>query len=154
VTLFDREGEPLVSDAYISRVSPVIDAETGTFKAWVSSPTPLKRAKRRRAKCSAQTTSETSRASLLKPGLFVTAEVTLDEKPRALLLTREALMYRDGVPMVALVHGSRVKLTELKLGFTEADTVEVLSPLKEGDQVVSFGQRGLEDGALIKVTSR
>ena len=62
-------------------------------------------------------------------------------------------MYRDGIPTVALVRGTQVKITELKLGFTDAEKAEVLSPLKEGDSVVSFGQRGLEDGAEIKVIS-
>ena len=60
-------------------------------------------------------------------------------------------MYRDGTPMVARVQEGRVQLTEVKLGFTDSDTVELLSPLKEGDQVVSFGQRGLEDGAPVRV---
>lgn len=159
--MFDREGRPLTEGAQVARVSPVIDAETGTFKVWVSpQPPPKKRRKRgrrrrrssKRAKAQGSSNALDERSALLRPGLFVTVEMTVDRHEDALILPRDAVMYRDGVPFVAVVKEGRARLTQVKIGFTEDDLIELLEPLREGDLVVSFGQRGLEDGELVLIT--
>ena len=150
--LFDRAGSLLVDRAQVSRVSPIINAETGTFKVWVSPPTPVRVKKTRRGRRKrAQSTSIDPRRALLKPGLFVTVEMTIDQHEHALLLPRESVMYRDGISSVMLVRDDHVKLTQVETGFAEGQKIEVLRPLKAGDLVVSFGQRGLKDGAKVAI---
>ena len=41
-------------------------------------------------------------------------------------------------------------LLDVKIGYQEAEFLEVLSPLNAGDIVVTFGQRGLENGTYVK----
>jgi membrane fusion protein (multidrug efflux system) len=89
---------------------------------------------------------------MLKPGLFVSVEMIVDRHEDALIVPRDSVMYRDGVPFVAAVRDGRAKIIQVKVGYTEERLIELLSPLKEGDLVVSFGQRGLEDGEQVQVT--
>ena len=141
--LFDRSGQPLSINAGLSYVSPVIDAETGTITVWVS-PDISPQSARSKAQEQAELTP-------LKPGLFVSAEITLDEKSDALLIPRDAIVFKDGQATVTRVVGEYGRHTVVKLGYQESDFVEIISPLREGDAVVTFGQRGLEDGGLVRV---
>ena len=141
--LFDRSGQPLSINASLSYVSPVIDAETGTITVWVS-PDESPPSVSSKTKGQAELTP-------LKPGLFVSAEITLDEKSDALLIPRDAIVYKDGQATVTRVVGERGQHMVVKLGYQESDFVEIISPLKVGDAVVTFGQRGLEDGGLVRV---
>jgi membrane fusion protein (multidrug efflux system) len=165
--LFDRTDQLLLDQAYVSRVSPIINAETGTFKVWVSPPAPnqetstlsksikrkprAKRVKNRHSSRDASTQPPSEQRAILKPGLFVTVEMTIDRHDQTLLLPRESVMYRDGVSSVMLVRDDHVELTQVDVGFKEGQKVEILRPLKANDLVVSFGQRGLKDGAKVTV---
>jgi len=131
--LYDRRGALLTGEARVERVSPVVEAETGAVRVFVSPPSPV---------------------SALRPGLFVSAEVILDTARGALLLPKAALLYKDDAPWVVLANDDVARLARVTLGYAEGDLVEVRAPLKEGDLVVSFGQRGLEEGARLKVTRR
>ena len=141
--IYDRTGRLLTDRAEVSHVSPIIDADTGTFTVWVSPS----------ARKDKDNLSDRESAPLLlalKPGLFVSVEITLDKKEDALLVSRDAIIYRDGEPLIAQVSDRRVKMRRVKLGYEERDRVEVLSPLQLGDQVITFGQRGLEEGTLVR----
>ena|GEM_PF-1781870 len=132
VRLFDRQQTLITSDATVSLVSPIVNAQSGTIKVFVTPP---------------------KGAQALKPGLFVSAEVILDTIPEALTLPRHVLLYRDDEPWVVVAEDGRAKLVKVTLGYTQGDLVEVRSPLEEGALVVSYGQRGLEEGAPLKLTT-
>ena len=157
--LLDRDGQTLTTSAEVTYVSPIIDAETGTFVVWVSPHYQKRTSTSRRSKTKQQNKHRSHHkkdiqagltAQQLKPGLFVNVEITLDHKDSALLVPRQAILYKDGRPMVSQVIDNRVRIRELTLGYTEKNLLEVLSPLREGDIVISFGQRGLEEGTLVK----
>jgi hypothetical protein len=61
-------------------------------------------------------------------------------------------MYRDDEPWVMLVQGEQARAVKVELGYAQGELVELKSPLQEGDLIVSFGQRGLEEGTKLKVT--
>ena len=48
-----------------------------------------------------------------------------------------------------IVREEKAQRIELNLGLEGLREVEVLSPLKEGDRVITFGHRGLPDGAKV-----
>lgn len=156
-SLYDRQGQLLSSDAVVTHVSPIIDANTGTFSVWVSPRPDHQRAKKSKRKTSRRKKHRSQKSldpftvnSSLKPGLFVTVQVILDRKEDTVIMPRKAVTYTDGVPFVATVVDDRIKLVKIEIGYTERERLEVLSPLKKGDIVVTFGQRGLETGTLIK----
>lgn len=147
--LLDREGNPLHSEAEVSKVSPIIDSQSGTFKVWVS-PTSSSRS----ASKSTRKRPVTPQDTLLKPGLFVTVEVNLDTHDQALLVPREAIMSREGVTRVATVRDGKAHIVTVKRGYEDARHSEIISPLSEGEVVITFGQQGLEEGTEVNVTSR
>ena len=103
--LFDRDGLLLSDQAEVSHVSPIIDANTGTFSVWVS-PQPKKVVKTKRSRRKQNKSKlrlESSTSSKLKPGLFVSAEITLGEHKNVVVIPREAVIYKDGNAQVAVV---------------------------------------------------
>lgn len=142
-TLSDRSGKTLAVDASVTHVSPVIDADSGTFTVWISPKNSTAR----------KSSNESGRGgdNVLKPGLFVSAEITLDEKPDALLISRDAVVYKDGEPTVTSIAQDAAKTVRIELGYQESERVEILSPLAEGTPIITFGQRGLEEGAPVRV---
>lgn len=91
---------------------------------------------------------------LLKPGLLMS--ITLRKNPRqALLIPEESLLKRSDKNFVYVVTQSEGKMiakqTEIALGARKPGTIEVLSGLSEGDQVVVHGTVKLSDGAEISI---
>ena len=156
--LYNREGQLLSAQAIVSHVSPIIDANTGTFSVWVSPKltTPPKNKRKKSRKNSRKKNKESKKQrqfeinSRLKPGLFVSAEITIGEHKDVLVIPREAVVYKDGNAQVAVVRDDRITIVDVTIGYQETQILEITSPLKVGDTVVIFGQRGLENGTLVK----
>jgi membrane fusion protein (multidrug efflux system) len=116
--------------ARVQLISPVIDAQSGTFKVTleVLQPTPD-----------------------LKPGMFVTVFITVAQHDDALVIPKRALTLDSPEPTVYRLRDGRAYRTALSLGFAEGEQVEVTSGLAAGDQVVVLGQDNLLDGAAVQV---
>ncbi|MAD60364.1 MAG: hypothetical protein CMH49_02470 [Myxococcales bacterium] len=152
--LYDREGQLLSAQAIVSHVSPIIDANTGTFSVWVSpkltTPPKNKRKRSHKKNRTNKIQHQFEINSKLKPGLFVGAEITIGEHKNVLVIPREAVIYKDGNAQVSVVKNDRITIVDVTIGYQEAQVLEIISPLKVGDAVVTFGQRGLESGTLVK----
>jgi multidrug resistance efflux pump len=72
----------------------------------------------------------------LRSGLSVTAHVLAFEHPRALLLPRAAVRWRDGAATALVRHGAAVETRAVKLGWADDRQFEVLAGLQPGEQVV------------------
>jgi membrane fusion protein (multidrug efflux system) len=114
----------------IARISPVIDAKTGTVKVTVAIDPTVQR---------------------VLPGMFVQLEIVVATHELALLIPKVALVYDDGAATVFRVSEGKASQVEIKKGFTGADQVEVLEGLKAGDQIVVAGQGLLQDGAAVRI---
>jgi membrane fusion protein (multidrug efflux system) len=87
----------------------------------------------------------------LKPGMFSNVEVVLLEKPRALVIPREAVIEAGSKMSVWVVEGKQAFERLITLGFEQDRMVEVLKGLNEGDQIVIKGQHLIKDGSAIQV---
>lgn len=154
----------------IQRISPVVEAGTGTF----------------RVTCEFRDDS-----NRLKPGMFARLEITYGERADALTVPQPALIEEDGEAAVfVVVPGSSVtppvaegdaarnkelssvdekakvdgegkpvpKIPEwiaqrrsVKVGFRNGDYVEIIDGLNEGDRVVTVGRSAVRDGTAIQV---
>ena len=65
----------------VSRISPVVDASSGTFRVTVAVSDPGK----------------------LRPGQFVSVRIEVDRHDDVLVVPKQAVLYEDGVPVVYLV---------------------------------------------------
>jgi len=123
-------------DGHVLRISPVVDAETGTFRVTVSF-------------------SDDSRQ--LRPGLFGRVQVIHDRRTDVPLIAQTALMSEDGETAVFVARpgedgsGHSVERRTVQTGYRGAEGVEILSGLSVGETVVTAGKNSLRDGAAVKI---
>ncbi len=117
------------AEGQLERIAPTVDPLSGTIKLKVSLKT----------------------QPGLKPGMFIRARIILDIHEQAILLPRRAVFFEEEQPFAFRVHEGRAEKLALRLGYGDGERLEVLSPIKEGDALVIFGQRGLKEGAQVEV---
>jgi len=117
-------------EAWVKRISPIIDPASGTFKVTVGVRAP---------------------DAAIVPGLFVRASIVTEERPTALLIPKTAVVYEGGSQYIFAVRQERAKRIRLDAGFETSTTIEVKSGLQEGDFVVVLGQSGLKDNESVKI---
>ena len=116
-------------DASVLRISPVVDAATGTIKV----------------------TLEVRARGLLRPGMFGRVYLQTATHADALVIPKAALSLESIGETVFVADNSAASRREVVLGFTEGDFVEVVSGVTENESVVVVGQDGLSDGTPIRV---
>ena len=120
-------------EARIQRISPVVDAETGTFKITMEVPDPSER---------------------LKPGMFGRFSIVWDAREDTLLVPRVAVLDMETEQSVFVVEGDLAHRRNVRLGYPKGDRIEVLEGLAGDEQLVVIGQTGLKDGAKVEVIRR
>jgi len=114
----------------IDRVSPVVDAATGTFRA---------------------TAVFKAHDAQLKPGMFGRISVVYDQRRGSLAVPRVALLEEEGDPAVFVVKDDKVLRTPVVLGHVNGTYAEIRQGLSEGDQVVTAGKVAVRDGSKVQV---
>lgn len=119
--------------AELVRISPVVDAASGTVRAVLK---------------------VANEQQQLKPGMFAQVQLQFDVKTDALLVPKRALMNTDNSQTVFVIDSeNKVSRKQVHLGYQADNTVEILSGLALGDQVVIAGQSALKDDALVNVVT-
>lgn len=113
----------------IDRVSPVVDAGSGTF----------------RVTCAFASDDQ------LKPGMFGRVAVVYDERADALTVPRSALLEDQGETAVFAVRDSTAVRVPVQIGYLSGDLAEIRSGLAEGESVVTAGKITLRDGTKVEV---
>ena len=125
----DALGEQRIF-ATVTRVSPVVDPETGTFKITIEISDDERR---------------------IKPGMFGHVSVIFDQHENALQIPRSAVVESMGATSVFVVEDDRAKRRLVTTGFGEKGMIEIVDGLEDTDEVVTLGQTGLKDDSLITV---
>jgi HlyD family secretion protein len=87
----------------------------------------------------------------LKPGMFAQVNIEAEKKKGALVIPKSALLPGTPPSVVAVVDGVARKVA-VQLGVQDRDQVEIVSGLKDGDQVV-LDAIDLRDGDRVAVAS-
>ena len=114
----------------IDRLSPVVDAATGTFRVTASFVDPEGR---------------------LKPGMFGRISVVYEQRAEALTVPRIALLEEGDETAVYVVRGGAAVKTPVGLGYVNGEFAEVRRGLEEGDRVVTAGKVAVRDGTKVEV---
>jgi membrane fusion protein, multidrug efflux system len=122
------QEEPILSS--VTRVSPVVDAVTGTFKVTIE----LYDEKRR-----------------VKPGMFARIGIIHDRHEDALLVPRSAVVESTGETSVFVVEDGRAVQKPVRTGYASEGMVEILSGLSDDEMIVTVGQIGLRPDASVEV---
>jgi membrane fusion protein (multidrug efflux system) len=77
-------------------------------------------------------------------------EITTASVKKALTVSKETLVNEESNPSVFVIENSVARLRPVRVGLRTNDRVQILEGLKEGDLVVSFGQKGLKDGSTVQ----
>lgn len=88
----------------------------------------------------------------LKPGLFLTVELTLQSRPNALIVPEEALDPVGDRTFVYVIREGRARRAEVQLGLRLPGEVELRGGVNPGEQVVVRGLQRLRDNAPVRVT--
>lgn len=90
----------------------------------------------------------------LKPGMFAEVELPTETRKGVVVVPQDAVLVEGDKHVVYVVSGNTAHRREVKLGLGNDEVVEVLSGLKEGEDLVVTGQDYLEDGAPVSVEGR
>ena len=124
-------GDPIV--AKVSRVSPIVDPQTGTFKITVE----IDDAERR-----------------IKPGMFGRLSVVYDVHENALQVPRSAIVEDAGATSVFVVEDEKAVRKPVTLGYGNRGMVEILDGLEDAEQVVTVGQVSLKQDSRVTVINQ
>jgi cobalt-zinc-cadmium efflux system membrane fusion protein len=106
------------AEGEIAWVGPQVDEETRTAKARIELPNP---------------------DGNLRPGLFVTAKVTVGSSPAGLVVPKSALQTFEGRTVVFVLDEDGFELKPVEIGRQNGTTVEILSGLVTGQTYAAEG---------------
>lgn len=113
-------------------VSPAVDPNSTTVQVWVETANPGER---------------------LKPGVSVHVTIVAETIKNAVVVPSTALLpAEEGGTQAIVVGGDGVAhVHKIETGVRDGDKAQVVSGLKAGEQVVTVGGLGIEDGAKVRV---
>ena len=117
----------------VERTSPVVDAETGTFKV---------------------TIYVTETRDKLRPGMFARVKIVYDTRENTRMIPKSAVIAEDLAQSVYVVKDSLAFKKNIQTGYTNGTNVEVIDGLEDGEIVVTIGQASLQDSSKVNVIKR
>jgi HlyD family secretion protein len=129
---FKSRDEP--AHGKISLISPALDPGSTTLEVWVAVPN-------KRGKYRAGTPVHVSLSALTLPSVITVPN-------EALIKTKSGT---QAVMVVAIENVAHQK--DVKTGITDGHDTQIVSGVKPGDQVVTKGAYGMDDGTKVKITA-
>lgn len=115
----------------VSRVSPIFDAATRTAGLEIEVPNPGYR---------------------LKPGMYARVRLTVDRRPDALTVPRNAVVDSEGKRGVFLLDdGNVARFNVVRTGLQDGEKVEILEGLNDGQRVITTGAIALRNGDRVQL---
>jgi membrane fusion protein (multidrug efflux system) len=114
----------------VSRISPIVDAGTGTVKVTVA----------------------LAGKHDMRPGMYVEVKLVTDIHQEAVLVPKRALVYdQDQIFVYKLAEERRVERMLIAPILEDKEFVEPADGFAPGDQIIVAGQAGLKDKALVRL---
>ena len=118
-----------VFPASVRMINPGVDPASGTVKVTLDIPP----------------------AAGVRPGMFATVRIITEVHEQALIIPKKALVLETDQDDVFAVREGQARRLRVELGYADGDRIEVLSGLDGDDRVITVGQEGLKDGAVVRV---
>lgn len=122
------QGRPVV--AAVTRISPIVDPATGTFKITIEITDPERR---------------------IKPGMFGRIGIVYDKHENALQVPRSAILEEDGETSVFVVVDDKATRKTVTTGYSDKGMVEIVTGIDDGDRIVTVGHVGLKEDATVTI---
>ena len=117
-------------DATVTRVSPIVDPVTGTFKITIE-------------------LSGTDHS--IKPGMFGRMNILYDVHENALQIPRGAVIERVNESFVFVVEDGKGIRKTVETGFSSDGMIEITTGLTDGENVIVVGHLGLKNDANVQI---
>ncbi len=117
---------------WVKRISPIVDAASGTFKV---------------------TVGVTPGEEVPPPGLFVNVRIVTDRREAAVLVPKRAVIYEGGARYIFVVRDGKAFRLRLDAGYEEGSFVEAVTDVAVGDPIVVLGQNALKDEAPVRIVN-
>lgn len=128
ITIDALDGPPLL--ATVTRVSPIVDPDTGTFKTTIE----IRNIGQR-----------------IKPGMFGRVNIIYDSHKNVLQIPRSALIERADSISVFVVEDDVAIRKQVQIGYSSAGMIEITAGLEDGENVITIGHIGLKDESKVIV---
>ncbi len=89
--------------------------------------------------------------NVLKVGGFATVDVKLYTLEDILLVPKQAVSIRKGIPKLYRLYGDTARSVEVQMGLDDGVSLQIISGINAGDEIVALGQAFLSDGSLVNV---
>ena len=86
-----------------------------------------------------------------RPGLYAEGQIVVTQRARVPIIPKDAVIEREGRPVVFVVVSDTARERAIKVGLTDAARAEVVAGLRPGEQVVIEGASMLNDGDKVVV---
>ncbi len=127
----------------IERVSPTLDAASGTFRVT--------------ARLEPRPEAAAAGSPRLLPGMLVRLTLITDRRGNSLVAPKRAIQREGEATHLFVVRGDVARRVPVVEGYSDDTHVEVRPEegfeLEDGDQVVTVGSRDLEDGSAVRLES-
>ncbi len=87
-------------------------------------------------------------------GTTVDVGLVTQKKQSVIVIPLEAIFLRDGKPFVYIVKDNKAMITPISYGIRDKKRIEIISGLKEGDQVIPFGHNRLYPDVAVKISPK
>lgn len=129
VTISAASDQPF--EGYVTNIAPAPDSSTMLYPVEVELQNP---------------------DHIIKPGMFASAKLVLSSQEGIISLPLNAVVSKNDETYVFVVQeDNTVKKVNVETGMSNEESIEIVSGLQEGDQVVIKGQDYLIDGSSVEI---
>jgi RND family efflux transporter MFP subunit len=114
----------------ISEMAPALDADSRTFKTNIIIENP---------------------ENILRPGMFVKAEIVVAEKSAAIVIPKDVVLNRYGRKVVFVVDKGAAQEKQIETGLQNRDQIEVTEGLELGERLIIKGFETLRNRSRVKI---
>lgn len=88
---------------------------------------------------------------ILKPGMFATVTLVIDEHPDAVLVPTQAILKDNNGTYVFAVTNNTAKRFDIKVGIEQSIMTEILTGIEGTEDIITTGQQFVRDGGPVLV---
>lgn len=128
------QGQDKPLQGWIKRISPVVDAASGTVQVTVAVPGALP-----------------SAGHTLRSGMFAGFAIVTGTRDQAVLIPKKALVYDRNRLIAYTIKDGKARRHLLDKGYEDEEHIEALAGVTPGDSLVVVGQNSLKDQTEVRV---
>jgi membrane fusion protein (multidrug efflux system) len=92
-----------------------------------------------------------NRSHIIKPGMFATIQMTIDEHQNAITVPTNALLKDETGPYIFAINDKKAKRIRVQTGAEQGEHTEIISGLTGDETIITVGQQFVKDDGLVTI---